>query len=164
MKLYSTKIIETAEEISARINENFADSSLKNVANSLVKVSNSIAKDVKKNSWFILLRIFVVLLNILLISFPVIALGFILHKFELATSISDFVQGLDAFVNAQLYQASSNGTATGSAVSVYNNMKTGTISDQYTDNNIRVKRGFFQIPNTQISLSGGVYTQNAGWK
>jgi hypothetical protein len=73
-------------------------------------------------------------------------------------------QGLDAFVNAQLYQASSNGTATGSAVSVYNNMKTGTISDQYTDNNIRVKRGFFQIPNTQISLSGGVYTQNAGWK
>lgn len=72
-------------------------------------------------------------------------------------------QGLDAFVNAQLYQATSNGSSTGAAVNVYNNMKAGSIADSYTDANIRTKAGFFQIPATQISLSGNQYTQNAGW-
>ena len=29
--------------------------------------------------------------------------------------------------------------------------------------NFTAKKGLMQIPNTQITLSGGVLTQNAGW-
>lgn len=72
-------------------------------------------------------------------------------------------QGLDAYVTAQLGQATSNGTASGSPITVYNNGIAETISNTYVDANIRIKRGFCQIPNTQITLSGNVYNQNAGW-
>ena len=68
-------------------------------------------------------------------------------------------QGLDAYVSAQLSQASLNG----SAITIYNAGVPTTVADSYTDANIRTKRGFCQIPNTQITLSGNVYQQNAGW-
>ena len=68
-------------------------------------------------------------------------------------------QGLDAYVSAQLSQASLNG----SAITIYNAGVPTTVADSYTDANIRTKRGFCQIPNTQITLSGNVYNQNAGW-
>ena len=72
-------------------------------------------------------------------------------------------QGVDAYVTAQLGQATSNGTASGAPITVYNNGVAETIADTYVDANIRSKRGFCQIPNTQITLSGNVYNQNAGW-
>ncbi|HAT62044.1 MAG TPA: RagB/SusD family nutrient uptake outer membrane protein [Prevotella sp.] len=72
-------------------------------------------------------------------------------------------QGLDAFVKAELGQATSDGTVTGTAVSVYNNRTAATIASTYVDANIRQKRGFLQIPYNQITLSNGVYKQNAGW-
>lgn len=73
-------------------------------------------------------------------------------------------QGLDAFVDAQLGQAASNGSKTGTSISVYDNsIVTTDIKDTYKEENIRSKRGFFQIPKNQISLSGGLYKQNAGW-
>ncbi len=72
-------------------------------------------------------------------------------------------QGLDAFVRAELGQATSDGTVTGTAISVYNNRTAATIADTYVDANIRQKRGFLQIPYNQITLSNGVYKQNAGW-
>lgn len=70
-------------------------------------------------------------------------------------------QGLDAFVKAQMGQANSDGTTTGTAAPVYNNGIKSTVS--YTEQNIREKRGFLQIPLNQITLSGNVYKQNAGW-
>lgn len=33
----------------------------------------------------------------------------------------------------------------------------------FDENNFTSKKGLMQIPNTQITLSGGVLTQNAGW-
>ena len=72
-------------------------------------------------------------------------------------------QGMDAFVEAQMGQATSNGKSSGTAVSVYNNTVEETILDTYNESNIRAKRGFWQIPYTQISLSNNVYKQNAGW-
>jgi starch-binding outer membrane protein, SusD/RagB family len=72
-------------------------------------------------------------------------------------------QGLDAFVAAQLGQATDNGTSTGAAISVYNNRTKETIANTYVEANIRIKRGFWQIPYNQITLSGNVYKQNAGW-
>jgi hypothetical protein len=62
-------------------------------------------------------------------------------------------QGLDAFVSAQLAQGQT----------VYNNTVSEDISSTFVDANFRTKRGFWQIPNDQITLSGGVYKQNAGW-
>jgi len=73
-------------------------------------------------------------------------------------------QGLDAFVAAQMGQANANGQTTGSPITIYNNKVPTTISSTYVENNIRTKRGFFQIPNSQITLSGHVYKQNAGWE
>ena len=72
-------------------------------------------------------------------------------------------QGLDAYVAAQLGQATSNGSASGTPVTVYNSGVAETVAASYVDDNIRTKRGFCQIPNTQITLSGNVYNQNAGW-
>lgn len=72
-------------------------------------------------------------------------------------------QGLDAFVNAQLGQATTNGRVGGPAITIYNNGAAESIADSYIESNIRTKRGFCQIPPTQISLSGGIYKQNAGW-
>lgn len=72
-------------------------------------------------------------------------------------------QGLDAFVSAQLGQATTNGRAGSPSITVYNNGAAVNIADSYTESNIRTKRGFCQIPPTQISLSGGIYKQNAGW-
>lgn len=72
-------------------------------------------------------------------------------------------QGMDAFVKAQLGQATSNGSVGGSSITVYNNGVATQIADTYVENNIRAKRGFWQIPKTQIDLSGNVYQQNAGW-
>lgn len=72
-------------------------------------------------------------------------------------------QGLDAFVKAQMGQSYSNGTTTGTPISVYNNRSKETISSTYVENNIRSKNGFWQISSDQITLSGGVYSQNAGW-
>ena len=62
-------------------------------------------------------------------------------------------QGLDAFVKAQL----------GQGQTVYNNTVSEDISSSYQDANFRIKRGFWQIPNDQITLSGNVYKQNPGW-
>ena len=73
-------------------------------------------------------------------------------------------QGLDAFVAAQMGQANANGQTTGNPITIYNNKVPTTISSTYVENNIRTKRGFFQIPNSQITLSGHVYKQNAGWE
>ena len=73
-------------------------------------------------------------------------------------------QGLDEFVKAQLGQASTNGSTSGSPISVYNNRNKETISSSYVEDNIRAKRGFWQIPHDQITLSGNVYKQNAGWE
>lgn len=73
-------------------------------------------------------------------------------------------QGLDAFVKAELGQAYSSGSSTGTPITVYNNKEQQQIGDTYQEANIRTKRGFFQIPKTQIDLSGGVYKQNAGWE
>lgn len=73
-------------------------------------------------------------------------------------------QGMDAFVAAQMGQANANGQVSGTPVTVYNNKVATTISDTYVENNIRSKRGFFQIPYSQITLSGNVYKQNAGWE
>ena len=72
-------------------------------------------------------------------------------------------QGLDAFVKAELGQATTNGTAGGTAITVYNNRTQTTIASTYKDENIRKKRGFLQIPNDQITRSGNVYKQNQGW-
>lgn len=72
-------------------------------------------------------------------------------------------QGMDAFVAAQLGQATNNGKATGTAVSVYNNKSKETISSTFVESNVRAKNGFWQIPYNQITLSGNVYKQNAGW-
>ncbi|MCH3985258.1 MAG: RagB/SusD family nutrient uptake outer membrane protein [Prevotella sp.] len=72
-------------------------------------------------------------------------------------------QGLDAFVAAETGQATSNGIAGSNAVYVYNNKVKQTIADTYIEANIRAKRGFWQIPYNQITLSGNVYKQNAGW-
>lgn len=74
------------------------------------------------------------------------------------------VRGLDAFVKAELGQAYSSGSSTGTPITVYNNKEQQQIGDTYQEANIRTKRGFFQIPKTQIDLSGGVYKQNAGWE
>ena len=73
-------------------------------------------------------------------------------------------QGLDAFVAAQMGQANANGQTIGNPITIYNNKVPTTISSTYVENNIRTKRGFFQIPNSQITLSGHVYKQNAGWE
>lgn len=62
-------------------------------------------------------------------------------------------QGLDAFVNAIMAQGQT----------VYNNGQQSDTSDSYQEANIRSKRGLWQIPNNQITLSGGLYKQNAGW-
>lgn len=72
-------------------------------------------------------------------------------------------QGLDAFVAAEMGQATNNGSAAGPSITVYNNRAQATIADTYKADNIRAKRGFFQIPYNQITLSGNVYQQNAGW-
>lgn len=72
-------------------------------------------------------------------------------------------QGLDAFVEAQLGQATNSGRASGTPITVYNNRNEETIADTYVDGNIRSKRGFCQIPYNQITLSGNVYEQNPGW-
>lgn len=73
-------------------------------------------------------------------------------------------QGIDAFVTAQLAQATTNGLVSGSSIDVYNNtVKDENIKSTYIESNIRSKRGFWQIPTSEINMSGGVYKQNAGW-
>lgn len=72
-------------------------------------------------------------------------------------------QGLDAFVNAEVNQATVNGQAGSAPATIYNNKTATTATSTYQDANFRTKRGFFQIPNDQITLSGGVYKQNPGW-
>ena len=72
-------------------------------------------------------------------------------------------QGLDAFVTAEVNQATINGKAGGAPATVYNNTEAETTASTYQDANFRTKRGFFMIPNDQITLSGGVYKQNPGW-
>lgn len=46
------------------------------------------------------------------------------------------------------------------------NVLSGNVADQVviTSGNITATRGFMQIPNTQITLSKGVLTQNPGWE
>ena len=73
-------------------------------------------------------------------------------------------EGLDNFVAAEIGKAYDNGSATtGSPIYVYDNKVKETIASSFVESNIRTKKGFFQIPYTQITLSGNVYTQNAGW-
>lgn len=52
-----------------------------------------------------------------------------------------------------------------STIAQVQNVKSGGVDDQIviTVDNIKKTRGFMQIPNTQITLSNGVLTQNAGW-
>ena len=72
-------------------------------------------------------------------------------------------QGLDAFVAAETGKAYSDGTTSGTPIEVYNNGKQETITSSFNASTIRATRGFCQIPLTQITLSGNVYKQNAGW-
>ncbi len=72
-------------------------------------------------------------------------------------------QGLDAFVKGIMGQAYDNGSTFGTPTEVYANTQKTTIADTYKEQNIREKRGFWQIPSSEISLSGGVYKQNTGW-
>ncbi len=72
-------------------------------------------------------------------------------------------QGLDAFVKAIAGQACDNGLAAGTPSEVYTNKQKTTIADSFKEQNIREKRGFWQIPSSEISLSGNTYKQNAGW-
>lgn len=72
-------------------------------------------------------------------------------------------QGLDTFVKAIAGQANDNGQESGTPSKVYVNKEEKTIADTFKEQNIRSKRGFWQIPSSEISLSGGVYKQNAGW-
>mgnify|MGYP004523533413 CR=1 FL=1 len=68
-------------------------------------------------------------------------------------------QGLDAFVSALTKQASLNGTP----IEVYSDRQKQTIASSFQEENIRSKRGFWQIPAGEIRLSGNVYKQNQGW-
>lgn len=61
-------------------------------------------------------------------------------------------QGLDAFVKGIMAQQQT----------VLNNGQAKEAT--YTDADIREKRGFWQIPQSQITLSGNVYKQNDGWQ
>lgn len=72
-------------------------------------------------------------------------------------------QGLDAFVKGIMGQAYDNGTTSGKASEVYENQQQTTVAGSFKEQNIRSKRGFWQIPAAEISLSGGLYKQNAGW-
>ncbi len=72
-------------------------------------------------------------------------------------------QGLDAFVNGIMGQAYDNGDTSGQATEVYENQQKTTVASTFQEQNIREKRGFWQIPGSEISLSGGLYKQNAGW-
>lgn len=72
-------------------------------------------------------------------------------------------QGLDAFVKALMGQAYDNGSTSGTPSEIYENQQKTTIADSFKEQNIREKRGFWQIPSSEISLSGGVYKQNVGW-
>ncbi len=72
-------------------------------------------------------------------------------------------QGLDAFVKGIMGQAYDNGETSGQATEVYENQQKTTVASTFQEQNIREKRGFWQIPGSEISLSGGLYKQNAGW-
>lgn len=72
-------------------------------------------------------------------------------------------QGLDAFVAAEMGKAYDNGTTSGSPIYVYDNGKKETVASSFIESNIRTKRGFLPISNTQIALSNNIYKQNAGW-
>ena len=72
-------------------------------------------------------------------------------------------QGLDTFVKAIAGQATDNGQETGTPSEVFINKEQTTIAQTFKEQNIREKRGFWQIPSSEISLSGGVYKQNPGW-
>ncbi len=72
-------------------------------------------------------------------------------------------QGLDAFVKGIMGQAYDNGSTSGNASEVYENQQKTTVASSFQEQNIREKRGFWQIPGSEISLSGGLYKQNAGW-
>lgn len=72
-------------------------------------------------------------------------------------------QGLDAFVKGIMGQAYDNGSTSGKASEVYENQQKTTVASSFQEQNIREKRGFWQIPSAEISLSGGLYKQNAGW-
>lgn len=72
-------------------------------------------------------------------------------------------QGLDAFVKGIMGQAYDNGSTSGVASEVYENQQKTTVASSFQEQNIREKRGFWQIPSSEISLSGGLYKQNAGW-
>ncbi len=72
-------------------------------------------------------------------------------------------QGLDAFVKGIMGQAYDNGSTSGKASEVYENQQKTTVASSFQEQNIREKRGFWQIPGAEISLSGGLYKQNAGW-
>ena len=72
-------------------------------------------------------------------------------------------QGLDAFVKGIMGQAYENGSTSGQPSEIYENGVKSDITSSFKEANIRSKRGFWQIPASEISLSGGVYKQNAGW-
>jgi hypothetical protein len=68
-------------------------------------------------------------------------------------------QGLDTFTSTLANQGKNDNAD----ISVYNNSVKTDIADKYNASTFRTTRGFWQIPTNQITLSGGVYKQNAGW-
>jgi hypothetical protein len=68
-------------------------------------------------------------------------------------------QGLDAFATTLGNQGKDDGVD----ITVYSNSELTNISGSYDASIFRATRGFWQIPTTEITLSGGVYKQNAGW-
>lgn len=68
-------------------------------------------------------------------------------------------QGLDTFANTLAAQGK-DGNAD---INVYSNAVKTNIAGKFSASTFRTTRGFWQIPTNQITLSGGVYKQNAGW-
>jgi hypothetical protein len=68
-------------------------------------------------------------------------------------------QGLDTFVSALANQGKNDNAD----ISVYSNSVKTDIAGKFNASTFRTTRGFWQIPTNQITLSGGVYKQNAGW-
>ena len=68
-------------------------------------------------------------------------------------------QGLDTFVSALANQGKNDNAD----ISVYSNSVKTDIAGKFNVSTFRTTRGFWQIPTNQITLSGGVYKQNAGW-
>lgn len=68
-------------------------------------------------------------------------------------------QGVDTFASTLANQGKNNNAD----ITVYNDGVKTDIAGKFNASTFRATRGFWQIPTNQITLSGGVYKQNAGW-